>query len=268
MPRTKYIVILFCILVGILLVLAGYFSLRDSNIALGGVDQSALAIQSDPEPILVSIEKNETRSKMRDALRASLENFTSTEPASAVLETNESNETESVEQVATELEPEPQVVDIPECLDETDSQNGIETWSDIHIKVEGGIRHFTSKETNTDGVPLYELKTLELPEVLETPRCVSDGTVVGVAMDGRLLRGSINFASNAEGIVGYARDGFGVFSPYEDGKELTSTDLDICHGHVHPIVWDGQAMSLYHYHVTNDSPYTVGCYRGTPVPLP
>ena len=39
--------------------------------------------------------------------------------------------------------------------------------------------------------------------------------------------------------------------------------LDACHGHVGP---DGG----YHYHATSGYPYTVGCYRGTPVvsPLP
>ena len=66
-------------------------------------------------------------------------------------------------------------------------------------------------------------------------------------------------------LMGYAFDGFGIFGPYgEDGKELTNADLDECHGHTHVIEWDGQQVVMYHYHLTNQFPYSVGCYRGTP----
>ena len=46
---------------------------------------------------------------------------------------------------------------------------------------------------------------------------------------------------------------------------LTDADLDKCHGHTHEIDWDGQKVVMYHYHATWEVPYTVGCYRGTPV---
>ena len=66
-------------------------------------------------------------------------------------------------------------------------------------------------------------------------------------------------------LLGYAFDGFGIFGLYgEDGKELTNADLDECHGHTHVIEWDGQQVEMYHYHMTNQFPYSVGCYRGTP----
>ncbi len=29
--------------------------------------------------------------------------------------------------------------------------------------------------------------------------------------------------------------------------------------------WDGATVDLYHYVATAEYPYTVGCYRGTPV---
>ena len=45
-------------------------------------------------------------------------------------------------------------------------------------------------------------------------------------------------------------------------KGRSSADLDECHGHTHQITWDGQEMSMYHYHATWDFPYTVGCMRG------
>jgi len=66
-------------------------------------------------------------------------------------------------------------------------------------------------------------------------------------------------------LVGYAFDGFGIYGYYgEDGKELTDADLDECHGHTHPIEWNGQMVEMYHYHATREFPYVVGCFRGTP----
>ena len=67
-------------------------------------------------------------------------------------------------------------------------------------------------------------------------------------------------------VVGYALDGFGIFGRRgEDGRELASADLEACHGHSHEIDWDGQRRVMFHYHATLDYPYTVGCYRGTPI---
>jgi hypothetical protein len=64
-------------------------------------------------------------------------------------------------------------------------------------------------------------------------------------------------------LMGYILDGFGIYGHHgEGGRELTSADLDECHGHTHPIEWDGQMVTMYHYHATWDFPYTVGCMRG------
>jgi len=66
-------------------------------------------------------------------------------------------------------------------------------------------------------------------------------------------------------LVGYALDGFGIFSPYDqNGKELTTRDLDACHGKTSKISWEGKTVSMYHYVMTRDFPYTVACFRGTP----
>lgn len=66
-------------------------------------------------------------------------------------------------------------------------------------------------------------------------------------------------------IVGYAFDGFGIYGLNgEDGVELSSQDLDECHGHTHLINWDGDEKEMYHYHMTQDFPYSVGCFRGKP----
>jgi len=66
-------------------------------------------------------------------------------------------------------------------------------------------------------------------------------------------------------LMGYMNDGFGIYGPRgEDGKIHVSKDLDECHGHTHPVLWDGKMVNLYHYHWTYDFPYNIGCYKGTP----
>ena len=61
-------------------------------------------------------------------------------------------------------------------------------------------------------------------------------------------------------------DGFGIFGPRGvDGATVTNNDLDECHGHSHPIMWDGKEVDMFHDHVTSEYPYAIGCFRGTPV---
>jgi len=72
--------------------------------------------------------------------------------------------------------------------------------------------------------------------------------------------------SAVETLVGYALDGFGIYSRYDaDGRELTNVDLDECHGRVSEIDWDGERVNMYHYVLTREYPYTIGCFKGTPV---
>ncbi|BBL70957.1 YHYH protein [Methylogaea oryzae] len=67
-------------------------------------------------------------------------------------------------------------------------------------------------------------------------------------------------------LAGYALDGFGIYGRRgENGQPLSNADLDVCHGHTHAILWDGVPVRLYHYHLTAEFPYSLGCYRGTPV---
>lgn len=64
-------------------------------------------------------------------------------------------------------------------------------------------------------------------------------------------------------LLGYAFDGFGIFGHFgTDGEAVTNEDLDVCHGHTHPVEWDGETRSMYHYHATYEFPYSVGCFRG------
>lgn len=67
-------------------------------------------------------------------------------------------------------------------------------------------------------------------------------------------------------VIGYAADGFPIYGNLgQDGVPLSDADLDVCHGHTHAITINGKTVVMYHYHVTNAFPYTVGCYRGKPV---
>ena len=70
-------------------------------------------------------------------------------------------------------------------------------------------------------------------------------------------------------LFGYAIDGFGVYGPRgEGGRLVTNADLDECHGHTHEIEWDGVRRVMYHYHQNTEYPYSIGCFRGTPIALP
>lgn len=67
-------------------------------------------------------------------------------------------------------------------------------------------------------------------------------------------------------LMGFALDGFGIFGLYgKSGKKLRNSDLDACHGHTEKIVWNGNKQNIYHYHMTAEYPYTLGCFRGKPV---
>ena len=66
-------------------------------------------------------------------------------------------------------------------------------------------------------------------------------------------------------LFGYALDGFGIYGPRgEDGNMITNAQLDQCHGHVAPVLWNGSMQAIYHYHLNREYPFSVGCFRGTP----
>jgi hypothetical protein len=76
-------------------------------------------------------------------------------------------------------------------------------------------------------------------------------------------------AGRHSSVVGYMLDGIPIFGPKgENGKSLKNSDLDVCHGHAHAVIVDGQRQVRYHYHFTAEFPYTIGCFRAQPVVLP
>ena len=65
-------------------------------------------------------------------------------------------------------------------------------------------------------------------------------------------------------LIGYALDGYGIYSMYDaNGKEYTDADLDACHGTTSEVLWNGKMVNMYHYVLTQEYPYTVGCFRGS-----
>lgn len=70
-------------------------------------------------------------------------------------------------------------------------------------------------------------------------------------------------------VIGYALDGFPITGPdVGTNNILTTGDLDECHGIVSQINLNGQNVIMYHYVMTQDYPYSVSCYRGTPISPP
>lgn len=60
-------------------------------------------------------------------------------------------------------------------------------------------------------------------------------------------------------LIGYMLDGFGL---YKYPINPTNKDLDECHGVVGEVNWNGKNQSIYHYVITDEYPYTIGCFRG------
>ena len=65
--------------------------------------------------------------------------------------------------------------------------------------------------------------------------------------------------------VGWALDGFGIYVEYNSkGQLLTNSSLDVCHGRTSVVPWHGKSVKIYHYDMTYEFPYSIGCFRGTP----
>lgn len=70
-------------------------------------------------------------------------------------------------------------------------------------------------------------------------------------------------------VIGYALDGFPITGPkVGDNNFLTTDDLDECHGITSTITLDSKQVTSYHYVMTQDFPYSVSCFRATPIQPP
>ena len=67
-------------------------------------------------------------------------------------------------------------------------------------------------------------------------------------------------------LVGYAIDGFGIYVVKDAAGNLpANAALDACHGTTSLVRWNGKMTRIYHYVATLEYPYSVGCFRGTPI---
>lgn len=135
------------------------------------------------------------------------------------------------------------------------------------------------------------------PTVAATPSCVPMG-MIGFALDGVAIFNAVDAAgrdavahevqdschghpqrqgqyhyhgpspcmpnANTSGLVGYALDGFGVYGMQDPqtGRVYHDADLDACHGTTSTVTWNGKPTRIYHYVLTPEYPYTIGCFRG------
>lgn len=68
--------------------------------------------------------------------------------------------------------------------------------------------------------------------------------------------------ATADNVIGFAFDGFPITGPkLANGNSLTTDDLDECHGLTSSITLDGKQVTMYHYVMTEDFPYSVSCFR-------
>jgi len=70
-------------------------------------------------------------------------------------------------------------------------------------------------------------------------------------------------------VIGFALDGFPITGPtVGTNNVLTTDDLDECHGIVSQITLDKKPVTMYHYVMTQDFPYSVSCFRATATQTP
>lgn len=70
-------------------------------------------------------------------------------------------------------------------------------------------------------------------------------------------------------VIGFALDGYPITGPQVGTNNiLTTSDLDECHGLTSQVVLDGKDVTIYHYVMTQDFPYSVSCFRAQPIQAP
>lgn len=68
--------------------------------------------------------------------------------------------------------------------------------------------------------------------------------------------------TSVETVIGFALDGFPITGPKVGDKNfLTTEDLDECHGITSSINLDNKKVTMYHYVMTQDFPYSISCFR-------
>ena len=68
-------------------------------------------------------------------------------------------------------------------------------------------------------------------------------------------------AASSSAFIGVLLDGFPIYGP-TDANGGAPSGLDSCNGHMHATA--DFPNGIYHYHVTTNTPYISGCFKGTP----
>jgi YHYH protein len=263
MPRTKHLVITLAfglfLLVG---VAVAYTRSYHEDVFAFIPPQAALVTESQEPTRKGVVQTDTTRETMRTSLKEQLTQLVSD---GAIPET-ERAPSPRVASLDTPPEGDSTPVSdaVPRCDVLTIAPAPLPSWGEVTVAVQSGVRSITSLAEDGAGVPVHTLTLPLLPQVTGEDACLPP-RMIGILLDGSVITPNTPVNTNSEGLAGYAIDGFPIFGPYEEGKELVSADLDACHGHVHAIIDQGVPTSMYHYHITEDAPYTLGCFRGTPV---
>lgn len=88
---------------------------------------------------------------------------------------------------------------------------------------------------------------------------IHSGTGINSTEKREACRLPVDMEGGHSQLLGWMFDGFGLYGTNSlEGK--VPTDLDQCSGHTHEI--DGAIT--YHYHLPNQFPWTIGCFKGCP----
>lgn len=85
----------------------------------------------------------------------------------------------------------------------------------------------------------------------------------GIGINSTKQREACNLPADIAGehsqLLGWMFDGFGLYGRYSQGGQVPM-ELDECSGHTHEI--DG--VMTYHYHIPDQFPWIIGCFKGCP----
>lgn len=119
-------------------------------------------------------------------------------------------------------------------------------------------------EENATSVPHTYVSIPRVPTYVGHEMCADD-VLIGFKLNGEPLyqdEGGVFAAARSDELIGYARDGFGIYG--SDTDAAVNGSRDACGGHTHTIIWDEAPMDMYHYHIAQDTNTVLPCFGGMP----
>ncbi len=264
MPRTKHLYILIIFTVAILLCILFLLVQKDGEI------EKYSELDTLPEPIHMGatvVESTDQKTR-RESLVARVTERLKDSLKNTQEEIVETSETETLTEENIQFVKVPRKGAVYSCDgNELFHSEIVRTWGIPDIRTAEGARIFSYvSETSNGTTSLSIVQVYENPLIARGPSCLIKDAV-GISLSGDVLYTGIPYTGTrvkgGDGLIGYAFDGFGIYETHGDGEVITEDMLDMCHGHIHTVVWDGVPVSTYHYHMTDTFPYTVSCFMGT-----